>query len=81
MAGRPQRPFGGSTLPALLSALPAGARLLVVTNTSVPPLPNADQTLRTELGDRGRIARWLDVRDDEALGHALAALIPEQTRH
>jgi hypothetical protein len=76
----PSEPFGGSTLPILLSALPAGASLLVVTNTSVPPLPRADQILRDALGDRGRIACWLDVRDDTALAAALAALISNEGR-
>jgi hypothetical protein len=70
----PAEPFGGSTLPILLSALPAGARLLVVTNTSVPPLPRAYQILRDALGDYGRIVCWLDVRDDQLLGQALTAL-------
>jgi hypothetical protein len=74
----PSAPFGGSTLPVLLSALPAGARLLVVTNTSVPPLPRAYQILRDALGGRGRIARWLDVRDDHVLGQALTALLPAE---
>jgi hypothetical protein len=72
----PDQPFGGSTLPVLLSGLSPGARLLVVTNTSVPPLPRARQILHDALGDRGRIACWLDIRDDPALGQALAALIP-----
>lgn len=71
----PNEPFGGSTLPALLSALPTGTRLLVVTNTSVPPLPSAYQILRHLLDERGRIARWLDIRDDDALGQALTALL------
>jgi hypothetical protein len=74
----PSAPFGGSTLPILLSALPAGARLLVVTNTSVPPLPHAYQILRDALGGRGRIACWLDVRDDHVLGQALTALLPAE---
>jgi hypothetical protein len=74
----PSNPFGGSTLPTLLSALPAGARLLVVTNTSVPPLPRAYQILRGALSDHGRIACWLDVRDDEALGQALASLFRDE---
>lgn len=73
----PSDPFGGSTLPVLLSALPAGARLLVVTNTSVPPLPRARQLLLDALGDRGRIVCWLDVRDDKSLGQALAELTGE----
>ena len=34
--------------------------------------------LRASLGTRGRIACWLDVRDDPALGEALAALITEE---
>jgi len=62
----------------LLENLPAGGRLLVVTNTSVPPLPRAYEILRASLGTRGRIACWLDVRDDPALGEALAALITEE---
>jgi hypothetical protein len=76
----PSDPFGGSTLPVLLAALPAGASLLVVTSTSVPPLPRAYQILQDALGDRGRIACWLDVRDDKALAEALAALIGAQAR-
>ena len=48
----------------------------MVTNTSVPPLPRAYQILRDALGDRGRIACWLDVRDDPVLGQALTALLP-----
>lgn len=74
----PAEPFGGSTLPTLLAVLPAEARLLVVTNTSVPPRPRAYQVLRDALGDRGRIACWLDVRDDQALGLALMALFPAE---
>jgi hypothetical protein len=77
----PSEPFGGSTLPVLLSALPAGARLLVVTNTSVPPLPRAYQVLRDALGDHGRIACWLDVRDDQLLGQALAALFQPEANN
>ena len=74
----PADPFGGSTLPVLLAGLPAGTRLLVVTNTSVPPLRRARQLLRDSLGDLARIACWLDVRDDRALGEALAALLDGQ---
>jgi hypothetical protein len=77
----PGEPFGGSTLPILLSAVPTGARLLVVTNTSVPPLPRAYQILRDALGDRGRIACWLDVRDDQLLGQALTALFHVEARN
>jgi hypothetical protein len=73
----PAEPFGGSTLPILLESLPPQARLLVVTNTSVPPLPRAYEVLRGSVGDRGRIACWLDVRDDQALGEALTALISD----
>lgn len=76
----PEQPFGGSTLPVLLSALPARSKLLVVTNTSVPPRPRAYQTLRDALGDRGRIACWIDVRDDQALGQALTALFQAEVR-
>jgi hypothetical protein len=76
----PSEPFGGSTLSTLLLALPAGARLLVVTNTSVPPLPRAYRILRDALGDLGRIACWLGVRDDRPLGQALTALLdPEES--
>ena len=47
----------------------------MVTNTSVPPLASAYQILRDLLDERGRIARWLDIRDDDALGQALTALL------
>jgi hypothetical protein len=72
----PARAFGGSTLPPLIHGLKPDARLLVITNTSVPPLPSAYQTLRQALGDRGRIVEWLDPADDASLAEALAALLP-----
>jgi hypothetical protein len=40
-----------------------------------PPLPRAYQILRDALGGRGRVACWLDVRDDHVLGTALTALL------
>ncbi|MGD0602848.1 MAG: hypothetical protein ABSA53_04500 [Streptosporangiaceae bacterium] len=69
------RPFGGSTLPLLTAGLPPDAKLLVITNTKVPPLPAAHETLRQDLGDRGRIVRWLDATDDGALAEALTSVL------
>jgi hypothetical protein len=69
----PSRPFGGSTLPLLTQELPKEASLLVITNTSVPPLPTAYETLRQTIGDRGRIVQWLDAADDGFLAEALTS--------
>jgi hypothetical protein len=77
----PARPFGGSTLPLLVQGLKPDARLLVITNTSVPPLPSAYQTLQQALGDRGCIVEWLDPADDGSLAEALAALLPGAALH
>lgn len=74
----PSRPFGGTTLPLLTGNLPGDARLLVLTNTSVPPLPKAIEALRESMGDRGRIVRWMDASDDGALADALRSLLPDQ---
>jgi hypothetical protein len=71
----PSRPFGGSTLPLLTQGLPKDARLLVITNTSVPPLPTAQETLRQTMGDRSRIVQWLDAADDGLLAEALTSLL------
>lgn len=71
----PSRPFGGSTLPLLTQRLPEDARLLVITNTSVPPLPTAHEKLRQTVGDRGRIVQWLDAADDGSLAEALMSLL------
>lgn len=72
----PSRPFGGSTLPLLVHGLNQDARLLVITNTNVPPRPSASGTLREAMGSRGRIVQWLDSADDASLADALAALLP-----
>lgn len=72
----PSRPFGGSTLPLLVHGLDQEARLLVITNTNVPPRPSASETLREAMGGRGRIVQWLDAADDGALAEALTALLP-----
>lgn len=72
----PSRPFGGSTLPLLIQGLNKDARLLVITNTNVPPRPSASETLRQAMGSRGRIVQWLDAADDGALAEALASLLP-----
>lgn len=69
------RPFGGSTLPQLLKRLGPDAKLLVVVNTSEPPMVRASDIIEDALGERGRIATWRDVRDDAALGEALASLL------
>ena len=71
----PSRPFGGTTLPLLAQRLPQDARLLVITNTRVPPLPAAYETLRQATGDRGRIVQWLDATDDSSLAEALTSLL------
>ena len=71
----PSRPFGGSTVPLLTQRLPKEASLLVITNTSVPPLPTAYETLRQTMGDRGRIVQWLDAADDGSLAEALTSLL------
>ena len=72
----PSRPFGGSTLPLLIQRLNQDARLLVITNTNVPPRPSASVTLREAMGARGRIVQWLDAADDGGLAGALTALLP-----
>jgi len=69
----PAQEFGGSTLQALISRLPPGARLLVVVN--VPPMPRASTIILNALGERGRIVMWRDVSDDGVLGEALASLL------
>jgi hypothetical protein len=74
----PDRPFRGSTLPALTSRLPSGAKLLVVINTTEPPSPEVMEKLQEILRGRGLIIRWRDFRDDPALAHAVALLIGEQ---
>lgn len=74
----PSRPFAGSTLPLLTGKLPADARLLVLSNTSVPPLPDAVEALRRSMGDRGRIVPWMDTTDDSALAEALRSLLPDR---
>jgi hypothetical protein len=71
----PTRPFGGSTLPQLIKGLPPEAKLLVITNTVVPPLPRAHQIVQDAMGGRGRIVRWVDFRDDNSLAEALALML------
>jgi hypothetical protein len=71
----PAQPFGGSTLPQLIDGLPPNAKLLIITNTIVPPLPHAYEVVQDAMGDRGRIVRWVDLRDDGVLGEALAHLL------
>jgi hypothetical protein len=71
----PSRPFGGSTLPALLNHLQDGARLLVIANTSVPPKPEAIQLIKKRMDGRGGFVAWQDVGDDENLAAALKALL------
>lgn len=71
----PSRPFGGSTLPLLTQRLPEDARLLVITNTSVPPLPTAHEQLRQTVGNRGRIVQWVDAADDDFLAEPLMSLL------
>jgi hypothetical protein len=71
----PLRVFRGSTLPQLLTKIPAGARLLVVINTAEPPSAQAIELVRTTLGDRGRIVAWRDTTDDAKLGLALTAVL------
>ena len=71
----PTQPFGGSTLPQLIQGLPPDAKLLVLTNTSVPPLPRAYKTMSEKLDGRGRIVPWMDITDDSALGDALTFLL------
>jgi hypothetical protein len=41
-------------------------------------LQRADRVRGGALGVRGRIACWLDVRDDHVLGQALTALLPAE---
>jgi len=72
----PSRPFGGSTLPLLIQGLSKDAKLLVITNTNVPPRPTAYETLQQAMGSRGRIVQWLDSTDDSTLAEALTALLP-----
>jgi hypothetical protein len=71
----PAQPFGGSTLLQLIDGLPPNAKLLVITNTIVPPLPHAYKVVQDAMGDRGRIVCWVDLRDDDVLGEALAHLL------
>jgi hypothetical protein len=77
----PAQPFGGSTLPRLLERLPSEAKLLIVVNTSAAPLPRAYKMVEAALGDRGRIVKWQDVRDDSKLGEALRSLLPDASGH
>lgn len=72
-------PFGGSTLPRLLNRLGPDAKLLVIVNASEPPLARAFSVVEEALGKRGRIVTWRDVRDDEVLGAALAALLERKS--
>jgi hypothetical protein len=69
------RPFGGSTLPRLIERLASDAKLLIVVNTSEPPMARAFKIVEDGLGDRGRIVAWRDVRDDTALAEALTSLL------
>jgi hypothetical protein len=69
----PAPQFGGRTLQALVQHLPPGARSLVVVNA--PPMPRAYAIVKGVPGERGRIVMWRDVRDDHALGEALASLL------
>lgn len=71
----PARPFSGRTLPDLVAKLPPDAKLLVIVNASVPPLPCAEEVLRDGLAGRARLVNWLDIRDDDALAQALAELL------
>lgn len=71
----PTQPMRGSTLPQLIQGLPGDAKLLVISNSSVPPAPSADQVLRDALGDRGRVETWLSAEDDGKLRVALDSLL------
>lgn len=68
------RPFGGSTLPRLTKNLSPGDKLLVVVNTDRWG-PNVTEYVEDALRERGRIVTWRDVRDDRALGDAVAWLL------
>jgi hypothetical protein len=71
----PERPFAGSTLPALISHLPPRAVLLVMANLSNPPRASAVRTLEQAMGERARIVAWRSIEDDQELGAALHALL------
>jgi len=68
------RPFGGTTLPRLTQNLSPEDKLLVVVNTD-QWRPSATTNVEDALGKRGRIVTWRDVRDDRALGEAVASLL------
>jgi hypothetical protein len=69
------RPFAGSTLPELISGLPAQPALLVVANICHPPSTGAVRGVARSLGDRGRIVAWRSTADDRELGAVLQALL------
>jgi hypothetical protein len=67
------RPFHGSTLPTLVSGLPASGKLLIVVNADEIDSQAFEHI--TSLQGRSRVVRWKDLRDDTALGQALIDLL------
>jgi hypothetical protein len=68
-----ERPFGGSTLPQLVRALPQDARLLVVSNAR--DVSGGQKALEQLKPSSAQIITWRDVRDDDLLARALRTVL------
>ena len=68
-------PYPGITLPRLFANIPAGAKLLVITNATEHAAALARRLVEQNHGDDARLISWRDVRDDPKLGEALSALL------
>jgi hypothetical protein len=71
----PEQPYRGRTLPNLLERLAQDATLLVVVNAHPSAVAAAQSLVNDSIGARGRVAGWLDVRDDGELARALTSLL------
>jgi hypothetical protein len=69
----PRPAFRGDTLPQLLSGLPPGAALLVITNSA--DVSTARESLATAAGIRTQIVSWNDESDDGALRAAVSDML------
>lgn len=66
-------PFRGTTLQLLVDQIPSGEPLLVVVNAM--EISEAQQVVRSTLGDRGAVVSWLGKRDNLALRDAMLSLL------
>lgn len=72
----PGQPFRGSTLEPLVQRLTDDVALLVIVNADDEGLIEQGSARLTQLRPhRSRVVAWRDVRDDERLGEALAAVL------